>query len=277
LREPEREASSSNPSSRRLRKHIVSNWLQRLNPRPDAAQRLFCFHHAGGSAAAFRLWPQRLPEFDVCAVQLPGRANRFVEAPLDHVEPLLDALVPVMLPLLDRPYSLFGHSMGSAVAAGLAQRLHAVGAPLPRRLFVSGRQAPQRQFPEWSMSGLPDAEALASVQHSFGGFAPEALANPELLEMMMPTLRADFALLESFPRTPAAPLPVAVVAVGGDEDEFASAQRMQTWQSLTTAPVARHALPGGHFYLDSSLDALLALVRAECGVARTAETLRGAA
>jgi medium-chain acyl-[acyl-carrier-protein] hydrolase len=255
----------------------VSNWLQRLNPRPDAAQRLFCFHHAGGSAAAFRLWPRLLPEFDVCAVQLPGRANRFAEASLHDVESLLDALTPVVLPLLDRPYSLFGHSMGSAVAAGLARRLHAAGAPLPRRLFVSGRQAPQRPFPEWSMSGLSDAEALASVQRSFGGFAPEALANPELLEMMMPTLRADFALLESVPRTPGAPLALSVVAVGGAEDEYASAERMQTWQSLTTAPLARYALPGGHFYLDSNLDALLALVRAECGVAQSPELMRDAA
>ena len=243
----------------------MSNWLQRLVPRPDAPQRLFCFHHAGGGAAAFRLWPARLADFDVCAVQLPGRANRFVEPPMTDVGAVVDALVPVVLPLLDRPYALFGHSMGSAVAYALAERLHAQGAPLPQRLFVSGRQPPHRPFEEWSMSGMSDTAAIDAVQRSFGGLPAEVLATPELIEMMLPTLRADFALLEGHRPASVTPLPVPIVALGGSDDPCADDAHMRPWQGYTAHPLRVRRLPGGHFYIDTALDEVLALVRAECG------------
>lgn len=256
---------------------IVSNWLQRLTPRPDAATRLICFHHAGGSAAAFRLWPARLPEFDVCAVQLPGRANRFTEPAIADAGTLLDALVPALVPLLDRPYAMFGHSMGSAVAAGLAQRVHAAGGRLPQRLFVCGRQAPHRPFPEWTLTGLDDADVVSGVQQRFGSLPAEVLQMPELLEMMLPVLRADFALLQTFPSTPLAPLPVEIVTFGGDADPAATPERMRTWQSLTRGPLREHRLPGGHFNIDDHLDDVLAVVRTECGVAARREAMSGAA
>lgn len=255
----------------------MSKWLQRLNPRPDAAARLICFHHAGGSAAAFRLWPARLPEFDVCAVQLPGRANRFTEPLIDDAAELLDALVPALLPLFDRPVALYGHSMGSAVAAGFAERLHAAGRPLPRHLFVSGRQAPHRPFPEWTLAGLSDAEVVAGLQHRFGRLPSEVLQTPELMEMMLPVLRADFGLLQTFPRMPAAALPIHVIALGGNADPGATPEHMRSWQSFTRAPLREHRLAGGHFFIDDRLDEVLAVVRTECGLAARAELTHGAA
>ncbi|MEP6501831.1 MAG: alpha/beta fold hydrolase [Betaproteobacteria bacterium] len=245
----------------------MSTWLQRLSPRPDAARRLFCFHHAGGSAAAFRLWPWQLPEFDVCAVQLPGRANRFVEPALTDIGAIVDAFLPELLPLLDRPYLLFGHSMGSAVACALAHRLRAVGAPLPQHLFVSGRQPPHRPFPEWSMSGLSDQAAIEAVQRNFGGLPDEVLAHPELLEMLVPTLRADFAALEAYRSVPESPLPVPIVALGGTEDPCAADDHLQPWQAYTTHPLRVRRVAGNHFYLDARLADVLAVLRDECGVA----------
>lgn len=255
----------SNPLSL-LWKYIVSNWLQRLSPRPDAALRLFCFHHAGGSASTFRLWPRLLPEFDVCAVQLPGRANRFGEPFFTDAEALLNGLVRALQPLLDRPYALFGNSMGSAVAGALAQQLFAAHVTLPRCLMVAGRQAPHRPFPEESMRKLSDRDLVKVVQRAFGGLSAEALANQELIEMMLPTLRADLALLESFPATAPVPLPVRIVALGGIDDACASTQRLQTWQACTTFPLQLHRLPGSHFFVDAGIDRVLEILRAECGL-----------
>jgi len=185
--------------------------------------------------------------------------------------------MPELAPLLDRPYALFGHSLGSALAAGLAQRLHAAGAPLPRRLFVSGRQAPHRPFPEWTLAGLSDGEVVAGMQQHFGSLPAEILESPELMDMMLPVLRADFALLQTLPRTPAAPLPIDVATIGGDADPAATPERLRTWQSFTRAPLREYRLPGGHFCIDDHLDEVLAVVRTECGAAAPTELLRGAA
>lgn len=244
----------------------MSNWLQRLAPRPDAPRRLICFHHAGGSAASFRLWPARLPGFDVCAVQLPGRANRFAEAPLTDLGQVVDALVPVVRPLLDRPCVLFGHSMGTMIACELAHRMQLLGTQQALDLFVSGRQPPHRPFPELSMAGLSDAAVIDAVQRHFGGLPAEVLATPELLEMMLPILRADFALLESHRPAVPSPLALPIVALGGDDDPWAAPERLSQWQAWTTLPLRMHRFAGGHFYLDESLDEVLAVLRAECTV-----------
>lgn len=245
----------------------MSIWLQRLAPRPDAARRLFCFHHAGGSAAAFRLWPARLSGFDVCAVQLPGRANRLAESPLTDVHAVVDALLPVVRPLLDRPFALFGHSMGTLVAYELACRLHALGEPLPDQLFMSGRQAPHRPFPDWNMDGLSDADVLEVVQREFGSLPAEVLQTPQLLELVMPTLRADLALLDKHRPDAIVALPRPLVALGGDGDGWATPERMSHWQACTTQPLRSHRFAGGHFYLDERLDEVLAVLRAECATA----------
>jgi surfactin synthase thioesterase subunit len=238
-----------------------SPWLQRLSPRPDAAIRLFCFHHAGGSAALYRLWPKAMPEFDICAVQLPGRANRLCEAPLNRLPAIVEALLPEVLPLIDRPYALFGHSMGSAVASYLARALMVGGAPAPEHLFVSGRQAPHLQYPDWTLRGKNDVQLLEAVTLAFGGMPSEITAEPELLSLLMPALRADLEALEAMSTARPLPMPLSITALGGADDPYTRPEHLQAWNAWTSRALVTRHLPGGHFYLEEQLDDLAALLR----------------
>lgn len=238
-----------------------SPWFQRLSPRPDAEIRLFCFHHAGGSAALYRLWPRALPEFDICAVQLPGRASRLCDTPLNRLPAIVEALLPELLPLIDRPYALFGHSMGSAVAAYLARALMVGGAPAPEHLFVSGRQAPHLQYPDWTLKGKDDVQLIDAVTAAFGGMPPEIAADPELVSLVLPGLRADLEALEAMSSARPLPMPLSISALGGSDDPYMGAQHMQTWSAWTSRGLSTRHLPGGHFYLDECLDELAALLR----------------
>lgn len=240
---------------------IRNPWFLRLVPRPEASLRLFCFHHAGGSAALFRGWPASLAEFDVCAVQLPGRGSRMIEPAVEAIPELVDGIAPAILSLLDRPYALFGHSMGSAVALALAQRLHAMGAPLPHHLFASSRQPPHRPFPESSLRGMTDAMVVDQINTRYGGFPPEVLAHPEFLALLLPTLRADFAALEDYAPALDAPLPLPITAIGGIGDACATPERLAGWQVYTTHPLRMRHVPGGHFYLEEGIDELAAILR----------------
>lgn len=122
---------------------LVSPWLFRPSPKPDATFRLFCFPYAGAGASAYRLWPNHLPtSVELCAVQTPGRESRLRERPFTSFRDLIEAAVDGLEPSCDRPFAFFGHSMGSLVAFEVARALVARGNTPPVHLFVSGQRAP---------------------------------------------------------------------------------------------------------------------------------------
>lgn len=229
-------------------------------PRAAAAIRLFCFPHAGAGASAYARWPAAFsPSVEVAPVQLPGREDRILEEPC--VDP--DATAYTLARSVSGPYALFGHSMGARLAFEVARRLRAAGARPPEVLYVSGCRAPDvlADGPLDGLSRVDDNELLARLRAG-GGLPDEVTAEPELLELLLPSLRADFTWLDDYTYREAAPLPVPIVGFAGDQDRAAPVEQMRGWRRHTSAGFALHLLPGGHFFIRDQLPALVALIQA---------------
>ena len=227
-------------------------------PGPRRAQ-LFLLPHAGGGAPAYRLWPGLFPlDVEVLPVLLPGRDRRFGEPAIDRMERLLDGLAPAVAATIDRPYVVFGHSMGACIAHALAGRLQAECVPPPALLVVSGRNAPSLPRATPSLHDRPDDEFMAGLRR-LGGTPPEVLDNRELMDLVMPTLRADFALANTY--VPAAePLATPILAIGGVDDPETTPAGLAAWAGCTTAATRVEILPGGHFFTETARPALVRLL-----------------
>ncbi|MFC7741241.1 thioesterase II family protein [Nocardiopsis composta] len=177
------------------------SWLRRFQPRPGARIRLVCLPHAGGGANAYRSWAALLPPgVDLVCVQYPGREDRLAEAPVDDMAAAVGAIARELAPLLDRPYALFGHSMGSAVGYELARRLRDEGRPEPERLFASGRRAPA-DAPPGRVHLAADEEIIGELVR-LGGTEREVLDEPALRTMILACVRSDYRLIERYTPSP---------------------------------------------------------------------------
>jgi len=226
-------------------------WVLRSGRQLPGRLRLFCLPYAGGAASAYRTWADGLsPEVEVCPVQLPGRGSRFREAPFRKVADLVPALADGLLPLLDCPFALFGHSMGALVAFELARELRRRGVGAPVLLALSGHQAPQRPDAEPPFSHLPDAEFLEEVRRRYDGIPPEVLAEEELLQLLLPVLRADIQVLETYAYPKEPPLDCPISCFGGQDDPHVSLADLEAWRDETCGPLRVRTFPGGHFFVE---------------------------
>ena len=170
-----------------------SPWLLVPVPKAQATMRLFCFGGAGSGAAGYVPWARALasPSVEVCAVRLPGRESRLHEPPFSRIDDLNDDLAAALRPQMDRPYCLFGHSMGALIAFELARTARDRGWPLPAHLFVSGARAPQVPRTEAPLHELPDAEFIEAVAVRYAGIPAAVREHRELMDLVLPALRAD--------------------------------------------------------------------------------------
>ncbi len=236
-----------------------SPWVQIRRPRPAARLRLICLPHAGGGASSYRDWAAHLPDdVEVVPVQLPGRESRFAEPPIESMGQLVYSLLDGLAGHLIAPFALFGHSMGALIGFELARRLPARGLA-PVHLFASGCRAPHlpSRSPDWHT--LPDPEFLAAIT-DLGGIPPELLAQRELLDMMLPTLRSDCILTETYVCHPQAPLGCPVTAFGGLRDNEVPPEDIRAWSQHTTGSFRAHLLPGDHFFVNTARSDLFRLV-----------------
>jgi medium-chain acyl-[acyl-carrier-protein] hydrolase len=220
---------------------------------------LFCLPFAGGGASAFSSWQKALGEVvEVRALQLPGRENLFHLEPLADMGALVDHLMPQMLTAAHRPFAVFGHSLGALVGYELCRRLDAQGL-VPQVLFASARRPPHssRSTP---LHVLTD-EVLKLRLRDFGGTPQRVLDNEGLMQMVLPILRADLRIAETYVPPPAPPLRCPIVACGADDDVLAPVQTLDAWAPYTSAGFELARFTGGHFFLRTARSPLLALIR----------------
>jgi medium-chain acyl-[acyl-carrier-protein] hydrolase len=226
----------------------IRRWWPPLREVGDPAIRLFCFPYAGASAVAFASWPVWLHGVDVRPLQLPGRASRLRDAPFTRIADLVETVAPALRPLLDRPFALFGHSMGALAAFEMARYLQRHAWSMPARLYVSGRRAPQ--FPDLDLVPADASDdALLATLRSLEGTPSEVLDSPELMDLLMPTLRADFEMVRSYVLSPGAPLTCPITVLGGIEDEESADGYLDGWRQHTIEETVVMTFSGGHFFL----------------------------
>jgi medium-chain acyl-[acyl-carrier-protein] hydrolase len=190
-------------------------------------------------------------------VLLPGRGRRLREPAEHEVGRLIDALAPAVRPLADRPLACFGHSLGALLAFEVVRAWRSADGFQPAHLFVSGSHAPQAPRSRPSLSGLPDAEFLSALRE-IGGTPPQVLAHPELVALILPALRGDFALAETYRYRPGAPLATPLTAFGGEDDHRAAPLALEAWREQTSQSFEVRLFPGGHFYLEAQAPAVAA-------------------
>lgn len=234
--------------------------LVRLSARQLPGRRLFCMPYAGGGVAPFRLWHRTLPDdVEVIAVQLPGREARLRESPLSSIAQMVDSIVPGVLAMTDMPYAIFGHSMGALIAYELTTRLERMAACGPERLFASGRRAPDEVDSRPELHSLPTPRFLVDLQARYGAIPAPVLAEEELLDLLVPVVRADIRAVETYrAATPPVRITSPVHVYGGADDHHPLPSQLAGWSRCAVGPVHVRVFPGNHFYLNEQREALTA-------------------
>ena len=205
----------------------------------------------------FRNWSEGLPaDVEVCPIQFPGRGTRLMEPPFRCLSHLVEALSEGILSLLDKPFALFGHSLGSLVTFELARHLRAKHQVRPVCMFVSAGRAPQIPHQGMPIHNLPEREFLSEV-HSLNGTSAELLNQQELMDIVLPSLRADFALYESYRYLPGPPLNFPISTFGGLSDQKVSRTDLEAWRVQTSESFSIRMFPGDHFFLRTAQPLLL--------------------
>ena len=228
-------------------------WIFSFRPQTMPGLRLFCFPYAGRGASVYSSWTKSLPEeVEVCAVQLPGRENRLREPLFTHFPDLITTLVSALQPWMDRPFAFFGHSLGALISFELASELHRQGWRGPLQLFVSARRAPHLPEPHGPIADLPGKAFIEAVRHRYEGIPDAVLESEDLMEIMIPVLRADFELLEKYEFVKKESLSCPIMVLGGLQDFEIGDEELEAWRMHTRNLCNLKFFAGNHFFLNSS-------------------------
>jgi surfactin synthase thioesterase subunit len=230
-------------------------------PRPDACVRLFCFPHAGGSAAVFTSWARSVADrpIEIAAARLPGHDSAHGERPFTDLDRLVDGAADAIAQDAARPFALFGHSFGAILAFEVARTLRDRGGAQPVHLFVSGAFAPHLTATSPPLRFIEgDTAFLEAVAARYGGVPRIVLEQAELRASAVPALRADLTLTETYTYRAGPPLRCPIAAYAGASDPIVPPDRLALWREQTAAEFSWRLFDGHHFYLNRARDALLA-------------------
>ena len=239
------------------------SWIAFRKPNPQACLRLFCFPNAGTGASIFRTWSRGLPaDVEVCPVQLPGRGTRLIETPFTQLTPLVQALAQALVPLLDKPFAFFGHSLGALVGFELARQLRRQSGVQPVHLFISADRAPQIPHQDRPIHELPEGELLVELRR-LNGIPGKVLEDVELMQIMLPVLRADLAVYETYVYSTEPPLNCPISTFGGLQDHRVSRGDLEAWSDQTSVSFSLRMFPGDHFFWHTTQPLLLQVLSQE--------------
>jgi len=242
--------------------HPFAKKFLRMGAASDPQARLFCFPFAGGSAAVFAGWGEKLsPAIEVWAAQPRGRGMRFSEPPHRSVPEMVQDYLHVLRAHLDLPFAIYGHSLGGLLALELTRHLWAEGLPLPSHLFIGASAPPAVGLIHPRIAHLPDEGFVTAVQQRYSGIPESVLNEPELMEIFLPALKADFSAYEAFDRARVIQVPCPITAFAGGSDAVIAPGMMQEWRRHTEASFDLHIVPGDHFFLAASGDLVLSAIR----------------
>ncbi|WP_016951928.1 thioesterase II family protein [Anabaena sp. PCC 7108] len=241
-------------------KTTFNSWVTCPQPNPQAKLRLFCLPHAGGSATVFRTWPDNLPStIEVCPLELPGRGRQMNLSPYTKMQPLVREIAQNITPYLDKPFAIFGHSMGGLISFELSRLLRSDYHVTPLHLFIAARNAPQVTPTKPPIYNLPDAEFWQEILN-YNGTPNEVMQNQDIIQIFLPILRADFTVLNTYAYQNQLAFDFPISVFGGLQDPEFTDYELEAWQEQTNTTFDLQMLEGNHFFIRSHEKILLRII-----------------
>lgn len=239
-----------------------NEWVTCPVPKPMAKSRLFCLPFAGGGALEYRQWGNRFAQhIEVCPIQLPGRENRYGEPNDADIRSLACQLKTVLDPFCDKPYAIYGHSMGALIAYELVREIEQSGLPTPRTLIAAAHRAPHLPPRRPPIYHLPDPQFIAKLKE-YGGFSDAILESAEMMDFLLPVLRGDFKRCDQYQLPQPSKIKTSLQIMAGSHDPHVLVSDAQAWSELTTGQCAFNLYEGGHFFLrDQAANVIQAIER----------------